>query len=72
MRDDSNRMALELSRYAAANARAEAESIAVGAALARRWRHDGRLRTDNRERIQHVLQQHEITLQGGFVIVYRD
>jgi two-component system, NtrC family, nitrogen regulation sensor histidine kinase NtrY len=30
MRDDSNRMALELSRYTSANARAEADSIAAG------------------------------------------
>jgi nitrogen fixation/metabolism regulation signal transduction histidine kinase len=71
MRDDANTMAVELYSYAAANARSEADSIAVElsdsplgvtpkptpAALA----------ATNR-----VLQRHEITLQGGFVIFYRD
>ncbi len=86
MRDDSNRMALELARYTTANARAEAESIATSlleltpshaeneptadtghsaAHVATAARHD-------RETVERVLRQHEITLQNGFVIVYRN
>jgi two-component system, NtrC family, nitrogen regulation sensor histidine kinase NtrY len=66
MRDASNQMAFELSRYSTANARAEAEAIAttipdsamgagpvVGLPL------------------KEILQAHEITLQGGFAMVYR-
>ncbi|WP_263368149.1 sensor histidine kinase [Edaphobacter bradus] len=70
MRDSSNRMAFELSRYTAANARAEAESIAMsfpdfgGAA--------GPVTQKDRNRIEAVLRQHEITLQGGFAAVYQD
>ena len=84
MRDDSNRMALELARYTTANARAEAESIASsllevapsfgGKAPAGDAGHpanDAAARHD-REAIERVLHQHEITLQNGFVIVYRN
>ncbi|MBB5056181.1 hypothetical protein HDF16_000850 [Granulicella aggregans] len=70
MRDDSNQMALELSRYTAANARAEADSIAASiggspSGLARDLSLQG-------TELRPVLSQHEITLQGGFAIVYRD
>ena len=81
MRDDSNRMALELARYTTANARAEAESIASslleiapsfgGDASSGNAAHDAAARHD-REAIERVLHQHEITLQNGFVIVYRN
>jgi two-component system nitrogen regulation sensor histidine kinase NtrY len=63
MRDDSNRMAEELNRYAAANARAEADSIAV--ALTGK-------ETASPATLSAELHRHEITLQGGFAIVYRD
>jgi two-component system, NtrC family, nitrogen regulation sensor histidine kinase NtrY len=81
MRDDSNKMAVELANYTNANARAEADSIASSlpsgdieaststsarnsaAALAARR---------NREQIDALLRQHEITLQNGFAIVYRN
>jgi two-component system, NtrC family, nitrogen regulation sensor histidine kinase NtrY len=101
MRDDSNRMALELSRYTAANARAEADSIASSLPLkgiapprATTVSRPGKSKdggsnakypadqsaTKNvatpsqlsRETIYNVLRQHEITLQNGFAIVYRD
>jgi hypothetical protein len=71
MREDANTMALELFRYAAANARAEANSIAVqladspvgsGARLSPAALADAR----------HVLQSHELSLQGGFVLIYHD
>jgi two-component system nitrogen regulation sensor histidine kinase NtrY len=109
MRADSNDMALKLSQYTTANARAEAESIAanlpefspaapvseakadVPAAGSRR-RSNGKAphrlernpthatahssaamaSRQNREAIYKVLQQHEITLQDGFAVVYRD
>ncbi len=71
MRDDSNRMAQELAQYATANARVEAESVAAGLpslALAR----DGKGELLNREAVSRVLLQHGTTLQGGFVVVFRD
>ena len=69
MRNDSNSMALELSRYTTANARAEADSIAASlpASLA-----PASQPTQPREAILAVLRQHEITLQNGFAIVYHD
>jgi two-component system, NtrC family, nitrogen regulation sensor histidine kinase NtrY len=105
VRDDSNNMALELSRYTSANARAEAESIASGlpdpsiatsvaktpATAPRPASTQGRVRGSihaptrgsshhadfftshpDRDAIYHVLHQHEITLQNGFAIVYRE
>jgi two-component system nitrogen regulation sensor histidine kinase NtrY len=67
MRDDSNNLAAELTRYAAANARAEADSIAVNISAQPL---DGSEKSTNE--ILYNLHSHEITLQGGFVIVYRD
>jgi two-component system, NtrC family, nitrogen regulation sensor histidine kinase NtrY len=106
MRDDTNHMALELSQYTTANARAEADSIAstlpalpsvapqaepagAGTALAhgqgRRSPHSSARNTthtaarsaraasrENRDAILKVLSQHEITLQNGFAVVYRE
>ena len=76
MRDDSNRVALDLAQYTTANARVEAESIAAAlpslttareksAPLANRSQ-------NNRDQIERVLREHQITLQGGFVVVFRD
>ncbi|QHS52116.1 PAS domain-containing sensor histidine kinase [Edaphobacter sp. 12200R-103] len=67
MRDASTNMAFELARYTTANARAEAESIAttlpdVTAAPLAAYSAE----------VQGVLRRHEITLQSGFVAVYRD
>jgi nitrogen fixation/metabolism regulation signal transduction histidine kinase len=67
MRDASTNMAFELARYTTANARAEAESIAttlpdVNAAPMAAYSAE----------VQGVLRRHEITLQSGFVAVYRD
>jgi PAS domain S-box-containing protein len=71
MRDDANLLATTLSQYSAANARVEAESI--GSALPpltlARETPGGLV---NREAVQRVLQEHEITLQGGFAVIYRD
>ena len=73
MRDDSNRMALELSDYTTANARVEAESIAVTLpTLATNSRAENKDTLTNRPAIQRLLRQHQITLQGGFVVVFRN
>jgi two-component system, NtrC family, nitrogen regulation sensor histidine kinase NtrY len=71
MRDDANTMAAELYHYAAANARSEADSIAIELSNSTIGENQkptaASLSAANR-----ILQHHEITLQGGFVIVYRD
>src|SRR5215469_16567152 len=67
MRDASSQMSFELSRYTTANARAEAESIAMSLP-------EGSRESDaaQQKAMQDVLRRHEITLQGGFAMVYRD
>ncbi len=79
MRDDSNKMAVELANYTNANARAEADSIAsslppgdTGAAPTRNSPAALAAERRNREQIDALLRQHEITLQNGFAIVYRN
>ncbi len=83
MRNDSNQLALELAQYTSANARVEAESIAASlpafvgggdAARSSAGALDAKSGQAKRERgaIERVLQQHEITLQNGFAIVYRE
>lgn len=70
MRDASSQMAFELSRYTTANARAEAESIATS--LPELSQGDAKASKKIDEAINEVLRRHEITLQGGFVVVYHD
>ena len=89
MRDDSNRIELELAQYTSANARVEAESIAASLpALGDRTASKLKPRETrtpsreaaqkknqpalDREAIDAILHQHEITLQNGFAIVYRE
>jgi len=67
MRDDANRMAQELFHYAAANSRSEAESIALELSTSAPASQPIDLTLANR-----VLQQHTLTLQNGFAIVYRN
>lgn len=68
MRDDADNLALQLSAYTTANARVEAESVGSGLpSLAL-----GNAGLVNRDTIQRVLHDHEITLQGGFIVVYAD
>jgi hypothetical protein len=71
MRDDATRTAAELFSYTAANARAEAGTIAaqladspVGATPT-----PAPAALDSAQR---TLQEHELSLQGGFVLIYRD
>ena len=66
LRDDSTRIALQLSHYVAQNARAEAESMAHSRALA-----DG-YEAGDASAIAAQMRSHHITLEGGFGIVYRD
>ncbi len=85
MRDDANRMALELARYTTANARAEADAIAASLpALADPSTEPANAKHkagqpavesaahQNREALYSVLRQREITLQNGFAIVFRN
>src|SRR5271155_2145347 len=76
LREDSTRVALELSHYATSNARAEAEALASSPALVRS------LDTDDdpmviapvgvNAALLDALRARRITLQGGFAIVYHD
>jgi len=71
MRDDANSMALELYRYAGVNARSEADSIAIELSDSRVGLNP-QLTPASLSDANVVLQRHEMTLQGGFVIFYRD
>jgi hypothetical protein len=71
MRSDANSMALELYRYADANARSEADSMAIELSNAP-LEDTHPLTPAALDEVNRVLQRHEITLQGGFVLLYRD
>ncbi len=66
MRQDSTLVAMELSQYAAANARAEAESLASSPSVAHS------LENGNTEALLREIATHRITLEGGFAVVYRN
>jgi two-component system, NtrC family, nitrogen regulation sensor histidine kinase NtrY len=66
LREDSTRVSLELSQYAAANARAEAESLASSPNLSHA------LQTSDTEALLREIGSHRITLEGGFVVVFRN
>lgn len=78
MRDDANRLGDELAQYAAANARSEADSIAQDLAevpLGARSRGlqggaQDAVSANLISRAQRSLQRHELTLQGGFALLY--
>jgi len=80
MRDDSNQMALQLAQYSSANARAEAQAIAAsmpsgdGLAGNSSGRSSGTKDESAaaRDAAARILSQHEITLQNGFAVVYRN
>jgi nitrogen fixation/metabolism regulation signal transduction histidine kinase len=61
-------MAFELARYTTANARAEAESIVTTLPDPGGQHSTSKYSTE----VQAILRRHEITLQSGFVVVYRD
>ena len=66
MHNESMQIAMEMSHYAAANARAEAESLANASEL------EAAATPAARQAILNLFHQHKVTLQGGFVVVYRD
>jgi nitrogen fixation/metabolism regulation signal transduction histidine kinase len=70
MREDANRMGLELFRYAATNAHSEANSIALQ--LADTPITTAKPKPATISAANRVLQQHSLTLQGGFAILYQD
>ena len=72
--NDSSRMALQLAQYTSANARTEAESIAVTLDVTESiWEGaKGKQNAPDLEGIDSVLHQRAISLQNGFAIVYRD
>jgi len=74
MRDDANRATFELFSYASANARSEADTIAVELSDLSDVSSGQRsqLTPAAVARINGILQRHELTLENGFAIVYRD
>ena len=60
IRSDSELMSTGLLQYAQANARAEADSIALD------------LHARGNSTVQSALRRHVLTLQNGFAVVYRD
>ena len=66
LRQGSTRIAIELSQYAAANARAEAESLASSRGLGHS------VETGNADTLMRELRTHRITLEGGFAVIFRD
>ncbi len=66
LRNESMQVAMEMSRYAAANARAEAESLAHASEIVAENTPSGP------QEMLDLFHQHKVTLQGGFVVVYRD
>ncbi len=73
MRDDSTRMAEDLSRYASVNARVEAESIAAALPEVAAGENGPRRKGDGRAAAaEKILRQHELTLQGGFAVVFAE
>ena len=71
IRDGANSMALELSQYTTANARVEAEAIASALPPLTLPNGSGAGQV-NRAAVQRLLRSHEITLQGGFAVVFHN
>ncbi len=66
LRDDSLHIALQLSRYVSGNARAEAESLARAPEFLAGYN------AQDPQALTAAMRQHRITLEGGFIFVYRD
>ena len=64
LRTESSRVAVDLEQYAAANARAEAVSLATSPQVQQE------LARHNYTAMHEHLAEHRITLEGGFVLVY--
>ena len=76
LREDSTRVALELSHYVTSNARSEAEALAGSPAVARALDAEDDpgviTPTGINGALQDALRARRITLQGGFAIVYHE
>jgi len=66
LREDSTRIAFELSHYVTQNARAEAESLARSEAFELNYQ------AGNTNALLDEIRTHRITLQGGFAVLYHD
>ncbi len=66
LRDQSLEVADELSRYVTGNARAEAESLAHAPGFAESFRQG------DEPALIAEMRRHRVTLEGGFVFLYRD
>src|SRR6202012_2277127 len=66
LREDSTRVSLEVSQSAAANARAEAESLAGSSLVAHA------VEKGDSQALLKEIGTHRITLEGGFALVYRN
>lgn len=66
LRDTATRTAIDLSQYVAANARAEATGLSAVLTGT-----NGSLVKDS-DVMETVLRSHEVTLQGGFALVFED
>ncbi len=66
LRDESLRVAMQLTRYVSGNARAEAESLARAPEFLDSYK------SDDAQALTSAMRSHRITLEGGFIFVYRD
>ena len=74
MRDDADGMLNALTRYASANARSEADSLAAELADVPPFRNAASARHPGYDlaSIGKVIQTHDLTLQGGFTLIFRE
>lgn len=78
MRDDADGMLGALTRYAGSNARSEADTLAIELADTPFFHGAGTTHTTAKHTaadlaaMQRVMRAHDLTLQGGFALVYRD
>lgn len=78
MRDDAEGMLTAITRYANSNARSEADTLAVelgdtplfhGAGV---WRLTVKRSAAETAALQRIVRSHDLTLQGGFAVIYHD
>jgi PAS domain S-box-containing protein len=70
LHEDADGMAAQLQHYAIENARAEADSLAREPGIAQAFNHGATARAQ--AAIISALREHEVTLQGGFALVFHD
>jgi two-component system nitrogen regulation sensor histidine kinase NtrY len=73
MRDDANALAAELFHYASANARSESDSLAVELATVPLGPAGSPALTPaSAAAVNRAFLRHELTLEGGFILLYRE